>query len=51
MLKLNLKYLHGILNFEEYANSTDQYFYIDKFSWGVSDRGASIRVPQDTAKE
>jgi len=23
---------------------------IDKFSWGVSDRGASIRVPQDTAK-
>jgi len=22
-----------------------------KFSWGVSDRGASIRVPQDTAKE
>ena len=24
---------------------------IDKFSWGVSDRGASIRVPQDTAKE
>ena len=24
---------------------------IDKFSWGVSDRGASIRVPQDTAKK
>jgi len=24
---------------------------IDKFSWGVSDRGASIRVPQQTAKE
>ncbi len=24
---------------------------IDKSSWGVSDRGASIRVPQDTAKE
>lgn len=24
---------------------------IDKFSWGVSDRGASIRVPIDTAKE
>jgi len=24
---------------------------IDKFSWGVSDRGASIRVPQDTSKE
>lgn len=24
---------------------------IDKFSWGVSDRGASIRVPQDTAEE
>ena len=24
---------------------------IDKFSWGVSDRGSSIRVPQDTAKE
>jgi len=24
---------------------------IDKFSWGVSDRGASIRVPQDTANE
>jgi glutamine synthetase len=23
---------------------------IDKFSWGVSDRGASIRVPQSTAK-
>lgn len=23
---------------------------IDKFSWGISDRGASIRVPQDTAK-
>lgn len=23
---------------------------IDKFSWGVSDRGASIRVPNDTAK-
>jgi glutamine synthetase len=23
---------------------------IDKFSWGVSDRGASIRVPQETAK-
>jgi len=24
---------------------------IDKFSWGISDRGASIRVPQETAKE
>lgn len=24
---------------------------IDKFSWGVSDRGASIRVPKDTEKE
>ena len=24
---------------------------IDKFSWGVSDRGASIRVPQSTANE
>jgi len=24
---------------------------IDKFSWGLSDRGASIRVPQDTANE
>jgi glutamine synthetase len=24
---------------------------IDKFSWGVSDRGASIRVPQETANE
>ena len=24
---------------------------IDKFSWGVSDRGASIRVPKDTAKD
>jgi glutamine synthetase len=24
---------------------------IDKFSWGVSDRGSSIRVPQDTAEE
>ena len=24
---------------------------INKFSWGVSDRGASIRVPQDTVKE
>lgn len=24
---------------------------INKFSWGVSDRGASIRVPQSTAKE
>jgi len=24
---------------------------IDKFSWGVSDRGASIRVPQGTANE
>ena len=24
---------------------------IDKFSWGISDRGASIRVPRDTAKE
>jgi glutamine synthetase len=24
---------------------------IDKFSWGVSDRGASIRVPQQTAKD
>lgn len=24
---------------------------INKFSWGVSDRGASIRVPQTTAKE
>jgi len=23
---------------------------IDKFSWGVSDRGASIRVPKDTAE-
>jgi glutamine synthetase len=23
---------------------------IDKFSWGVSDRGASIRIPRDTAK-
>jgi glutamine synthetase len=23
---------------------------IDKFSWGVSDRGASIRVPQSTAE-
>jgi glutamine synthetase len=24
---------------------------IDKFSWGISDRGASIRVPRDTANE
>ena len=24
---------------------------IDKFSWGVSDRGASIRVPLSTEKE
>jgi len=24
---------------------------INKFTWGVSDRGASIRVPQDTANE
>ena len=24
---------------------------IDKFTWGVSDRGASIRVPKETAKE
>jgi len=24
---------------------------IDKFSWGIADRGASIRVPRDTAKE
>ena len=24
---------------------------IEKFSWGVSDRGASIRVPQETSKE
>jgi glutamine synthetase len=24
---------------------------IDRFSWGISDRGASIRVPRDTAKE
>lgn len=24
---------------------------IDKFSWGVSDRGASIRIPQSTAQE
>jgi glutamine synthetase len=24
---------------------------IDKFSWGVSDRGASIRVPKETAEE
>jgi glutamine synthetase len=24
---------------------------IDKFSWGVSDRGSSIRVPQATAKQ
>jgi glutamine synthetase len=24
---------------------------IDKFSWGISDRGASIRVPMSTAKE
>jgi glutamine synthetase len=24
---------------------------IDKFSWGISDRGASIRVPQSTANE
>ena len=23
---------------------------IDKFSWGVSDRGASIRIPQTTVK-
>jgi glutamine synthetase len=23
---------------------------IDKFSWGISDRGASIRIPQSTAK-
>jgi glutamine synthetase len=23
---------------------------IDKFSWGVSDRGASIRIPQSTVK-
>ena len=23
---------------------------IDKFSWGISDRGSSIRVPQSTAK-
>jgi glutamine synthetase len=24
---------------------------IDKFSWGISDRGSSIRVPLSTAKE
>jgi glutamine synthetase len=24
---------------------------IDKFSWGVSDRGASIRIPQNTVKK
>jgi glutamine synthetase len=24
---------------------------IDKFTWGISDRGASIRVPRETAKE
>ena len=24
---------------------------IEKFSWGVSDRGASIRIPMDTAKQ
>ncbi len=24
---------------------------IDKFTWGISDRGASIRVPQSTANE
>jgi glutamine synthetase len=24
---------------------------IDKFSWGVSDRGASIRIPQSTSIE
>lgn len=24
---------------------------IDKFSWGISDRGASVRIPIDTAKE
>ena len=24
---------------------------IDKFSWGVSDRGASIRIPKSTAEE
>jgi len=24
---------------------------IDKFSWGIADRGASIRVPRNTAKE
>lgn len=24
---------------------------INKFSWGISDRGASIRVPRDTSKE
>lgn len=24
---------------------------IDKFTWGVSDRGSSIRIPQQTAKE
>ena len=24
---------------------------IDKFTWGVSDRGSSIRIPQSTASE
>lgn len=43
---------------ENYGSSNEQRLTgkhetqsIDKFSWGISDRGSSIRVPQATAKE
>ena len=42
----------------EYGSSNEQRLTgkhethsIDKFSWGISDRGASIRIPQSTANE
>ena len=51
---LNARHLEHIKN---YGSSNDlrltgeyETQSIDKFSWGISDRGASIRVPQETAK-
>ena len=47
-----------ILHIANYGSSNEQRLTgkhetqsIDKFTWGVSDRGSSIRIPQQTAKE
>jgi glutamine synthetase len=50
----NVRHEEHIKNYgsSNYLRLTGEYETqsIDKFSWGVSDRGASIRVPQSTAE-